>query len=267
MVRTCAWAFVWLLALTCSAAAGGQEATKAKAKSPPAEEPFGGNPTHRQAAQAIDDDPFGVGTPAQQVAAKHTPAPEQRVRPQSTNERVRKELEKPTRMDFVDAPLQDVVNYLKDVHQIEIQLDHPALQAAGVGSDTPMSRRLDSLTFKSALRLLLGEINLAYVVKDDVLLITTKQKADEMREVRVYDVTKLVAPEAKAETIAQTLTNLLSDVPQQSYPSGQLPPPIALLRVRIVPLDDLLMIRASQQEHEEISEMLAELSKAMRDGP
>ena len=129
------------------------------------------------------DDPFSSGPP--KVAAKKTPAVPKPQRPASSNERVREALDQPTRMEFVDIPLQDAVNFLKDFHQIEIQLDNRALEGAGVGSDTPISRNLEwHCALKSALRILLSDLDLAYVVQDDVLLITTQDKASEMCEVR-----------------------------------------------------------------------------------
>lgn len=204
-------------------------------------------------------DPFSAEPP--KVAAKKTPAAPKPQRPASTNERVREALHSPTQMEFVDTPLQDAVNFLKDFHQIEIQLDTRALEDAGVGSDTPVSRNLSGLPLRSALRILLGDLDLAYVVKNDVLLITTQDKASEMCEVRVYDVTKLVAPDAKAEEILQTLTLLLSETVQRTV--GGETVSSGLQRIRMVPLRNLLVILASQEEHEEIAKILEELAKGL----
>ena len=56
--------------------------------------------------------------------------------------RIRKALDEPTNIEFVDAPLQDVVDYLKDLHNIEIQIDTKALEDASIGPDTPVTRNL-----------------------------------------------------------------------------------------------------------------------------
>lgn len=230
--------------------------------------PAGENPFAADApAEPAGGDPFAAESPEpRRIAATNPPErPEQTkvARPASSNERVRETLESPTRMEFVDTPLLDAVNFLRDLHGIEIQLDMRALEHAGVGSDTPMSRTLNGLPLKSALRLLLSDVDLAYVVQNDVLLITTKEKASEMREVRVYDVTKLVSSDAKADEIAQMLVMLLSEAPQQS--GGGIMPPPGLQTIRIVPLRDLLVIRASQDEHDEITTVLQELAKALPD--
>ena len=56
--------------------------------------------------------------------------------------KIREELAKPTTMEFIETPLQDAVDYLKDLHSIEIQLDSKALEEAGVSNETPVSRTL-----------------------------------------------------------------------------------------------------------------------------
>ncbi len=110
--------------------------------------------------------------------------------------RIEKELGEPTTMEFVDTPLQDAIDYLKDVHNIEIQLEKTALEEAGVGSDTPVTRTLKGISLRSALRLLLADLPtpLTYVIEDEVLKITTVDKAAAKLVVKAYPVADLVTP-------------------------------------------------------------------------
>ena len=78
-----------------------------------------------------------------------------------------------------------MIDYLKDYHQIEIQLDKRAMDDAGIGTDTPVTKSLKGVSLKSALRLMLPELNLTYVIKDEVLLITTTEAAENMLTTRV----------------------------------------------------------------------------------
>ncbi len=41
-------------------------------------------------------------------------------------------LKQPTQIEFVETPLKDVIEYLKDLHHVEIQLDSPALKEEGI---------------------------------------------------------------------------------------------------------------------------------------
>jgi hypothetical protein len=80
----------------------------------------------------------------------------------------------------VETPLKDVVDYLQDLHHIEIQLDEKALRQAGIGDDTPVTFNLKGVSLQSALRLLLREPDLDYVIRDEVLFITTPREAAAM---------------------------------------------------------------------------------------
>jgi hypothetical protein len=90
--------------------------------------------------------------------------------------RIRAALDEKTELDFTDQPLSDVIEYLKAKHEIEIQLDQKALADAGVSSDTTVTRNIKGITLRSALRLLLGELDLTYVIQNGALMITTKRE-------------------------------------------------------------------------------------------
>jgi hypothetical protein len=100
----------------------------------------------------------------------------------------------PTRFDFTDMPLSDVVGFIQETHQLPIQLDNKALADAGIGSDTVITRRVHGLKLCSALDLLLGELDMTYVVRDEVLLLTTKTEAENLLFTRVYPAADLVLP-------------------------------------------------------------------------
>ena len=103
-------------------------------------------------------------------------------------------LDEKTELDFTEQTLNDVIDYLQQRHDIEIQIDSKALADAGLGSDTPVTRNLKGITLRSALKLLLGEMDLTYVIRNEVLMITTKTEADNLLSTRVYPVADLVIP-------------------------------------------------------------------------
>ena len=45
--------------------------------------------------------------------------------------KIREALRQPTQIEFVETPLKDVIDYLKDLHHIEIQLDAARAQGSG----------------------------------------------------------------------------------------------------------------------------------------
>ncbi|MCC9609603.1 hypothetical protein LOC68_04390 [Blastopirellula sp. JC732] len=104
------------------------------------------------------------------------------------------QLNEPTKIAFIDTPLVEVVEYLKTLHGIEIQLNNRALEDVGLSPDVPVTRNLEGISLRSALRLLLKELELTYVVANEVLEITTPEDAESELVTKVYPVADLVMP-------------------------------------------------------------------------
>lgn len=113
----------------------------------------------------------------------------------SPNEqRILKALSEETEVDFVDMPLKEAIDFLKNYHDIQIWADEVKLTDAGIGIDTPVTLQLTKITLRSALKLLLEPQGLTYVIEDEVMKITTIEEADLKLSVRVYPVADLVVP-------------------------------------------------------------------------
>ncbi|MGD9721959.1 MAG: hypothetical protein AB7O59_10405 [Pirellulales bacterium] len=229
-----------------------------------------------------DDDPFAgpaerePGAPAAAVAAQGSNAAEARPAQPPTRddreleERIQTALKTPTHMEFVETPLQDAVDYLKDLHGIEIQLDSKALEDEGIGSDTPMTRSLKGLSLDSSLRLLLEPLDLTFVVRHGVLEITTHDAVKKMIELRVYSVQNLISEELDVEDIAKVARLATVDpfaapipggvtvpAPQQVRPAEEESQPI------IVPFGELLVVRGSIAEHERLADLLDKIREKL----
>ncbi len=109
-------------------------------------------------------------------------------------EKIREALEENTNFEFIETRLSEVVDYLRDLHDIEIQIDQKALDDVGIGTDTPVTRNLKGIRLRSALRLMLRELDLTYVIRDEVLLITTPEEVENLLTTKVYPVADLVLP-------------------------------------------------------------------------
>ena len=116
-------------------------------------------------------------------------------RPDASEQKILAALAEPTEIVFVDQPLSDVVEFLQERHEIKIQLDNKALADAGLGSDTLVTRQIKGIRLESALNLMLGEMDLTYVPRDEVLMITTKTEAENMLLDRFYPVGDLLNAE------------------------------------------------------------------------
>jgi hypothetical protein len=117
-------------------------------------------------------------------------AQESQPAPNANEQKILAALDDRTEFEFVDQPLTDVVEYLKQRHEIEIQLDSRALSDEGVGSDTPITRNVKGISLESGLGLMLEQLDLTFLVHHEVLYITSK--SHEEPTTRVYPVGDLV---------------------------------------------------------------------------
>lgn len=109
-------------------------------------------------------------------------------------EEIRRALSRPISFDFQDTPLSDIVDYLRDYTGVNVIPDLAAMEQVGVDLDTPVTLRLESVTLKSALRLLLRPLEMTYLVGDGVLQLTTSEVASRELITKVYPVGDLVTP-------------------------------------------------------------------------
>jgi type II secretory pathway component GspD/PulD (secretin) len=105
---------------------------------------------------------------------------------------IERKLTAPISLSFANQPLREVIEYIRGSQDINIFIDEPALADKGIQLDAPVSIRLDSISLKSALKLVLSYVHLTYVIADDVLKITTEDQARGKLKQTVYAVADLV---------------------------------------------------------------------------
>lgn len=120
--------------------------------------------------------------------------------------KIRKAMQEPTVLEFIETPLIDVIDFLEDQHGIQIELATTALDAVGIGSDTPITRDLKGVTLRSALKLMLKELELTYIIDGGVLQITTPEYAEASVVTRVYNVGDLLGEKRSVDELAEVMT-------------------------------------------------------------
>ncbi len=103
-------------------------------------------------------------------------------------------LNTPVNLSFNNQPLKDVLEDIRAMYQINIVPDVAALEAEGISLDRPITLKLEQISLKSALNLMLRNVHLTWVVKDEVLQITTESQARGKLSTVTYQVTDLVLP-------------------------------------------------------------------------
>jgi len=92
---------------------------------------------------------------------------------------------------FKDSHLEDVIEYLQTYIGQPIVLDPQALDAAGVKYDTPVTVKAKAVTVRTVLKMVLRDLGLTYVIKDELIQVTTPDKAKDMMIVKVYPIADL----------------------------------------------------------------------------
>ena len=119
----------------------------------------------------------GIAGQEPEPAARPKTVPVPRVAPavdtQAAAKRVRTRLLARTDVTAEKTPLKDLLLLIARQHDIPIWVDEPALAKAGVALDTRMTLSLKNLSAAGALRKILKDIGLCYVVDEDVVVVTT----------------------------------------------------------------------------------------------
>lgn len=116
----------------------------------------------------------------------------------AARKRLEAALASPVSLDFRQRPLKEVVDELAVRHEIPITVDVRGLEDQGYPTDVPISAKIGGISLRSALHLLLRELELTFVLRDETVQITSQEVADELIVTRVYKVQDLaVSPESE----------------------------------------------------------------------
>ncbi|HEY1065249.1 MAG TPA: hypothetical protein VGE52_04040, partial [Pirellulales bacterium] len=108
---------------------------------------------------------------------------------------IQQKLKTPVSLQFSNKPLGETVSHLAQLAAINIHLDPQGLSDEGVTTSTPISINIkEPISLKSALNLILEPLKLTYVIKDEVLKVTSKQLGDGDVYPVAYNVADLVIP-------------------------------------------------------------------------
>jgi len=139
---------------------------------------------------------FPPFTEWQQITERSRRLLEQR-RGQRTEQdiQIEQKLRTPVSLDFKNEPLSSVLDYLAQLADVNLYLDPQGLAQEAVTSDTPVTIQLrQEIMLKSALNLILEPLRLDYVIKDEVLKITSEQRREGEVITVTYPVADLVMP-------------------------------------------------------------------------
>jgi general secretion pathway protein D len=125
---------------------------------------------------------------------------------------IHKKLDSPVKPSYREQPLAAVIDAMAKQADVAIHLDMVGLEQEAVRSDTPVTLSLDQpISLKSALKLLLEPLHLSYVVKDEVLKVTSPRLVKGDVYAITYPVADLVLPIPNFSSDGLGITGALRD--------------------------------------------------------
>ncbi|TWU32977.1 FecR family protein [Novipirellula artificiosorum] len=232
--------------------------------SAPQQDPFGAAPPD------MADDPFGAGTtphpgnrssdpfaqpnahPADPFAAPDRPAPPNQHPSTDLENQIRQTLAANASLVAVEMPLEEMAAWLSREHNVPIVLDRRALEEIGLTPDVPVNLSLRNVSLRSLLKLALRELDLTYVVKNEVLMITTQEAAENNLILRTY-----VFPAGLADKGDKVVDVLKKTVTPDTWDTlgGS---------CSAESIDNVLVVSAMEEVHEKVVDFLDKLEVAYR---
>lgn len=168
---------------------------------------------------------------------------------------IEKVLDKPLNVHWCDTPLRQALDDVRRMAGLNVVVDQCSLEGEGYHLDSPVCLKVERVAARSVLNLLLMQVNLACVVKDGVVLVTTKSAAEGKLATRTYFVAEFVMPCPKGTAEGDRLVKLLTStvVPQSWSERG------GRGTVVYYPQGKSLVVCQTAAVHEQIDGMLTAL--------
>lgn len=179
---------------------------------------------------------------------------------------IREALRAPMRRlhDFEETPLRAVIDQFSDSSGLPIACDTPALTDAGIDLDattvTQALTRTPGVSLAAALRCVLRDIGLTWIMRDDVLTVTTREKAQDNLVVVAYPLPRGFGASRPGDV--QSMIDLIqSTVAGQTWDTVGGP---AAIRPLDLGGDPLMIVSQTAEIHDEIEHLLGAIHARLR---
>lgn len=162
-------------------------------------------------------------------------------------------------INFTDKPFNELVSDLQVLSGIRIRLDEKALELEGVVLAWPVTLAAEHVSLKNVMNLLLKPAHLAYVVKDDHILISTEARGRPLPS-QVFSIAALIdqEPELSPEELVEAI--------KSSIASGGWSENDDNMTITFWPLGKALVVTQTPDVLEQIEATITALATAKKEG-
>ncbi|MFM7290544.1 MAG: hypothetical protein ACKO6B_04845 [Planctomycetia bacterium] len=129
-------------------------------------------------------------------------------------EKIGEALQRPleAQMTFAETPLRDVVETFRETLGVPVLVDRRAFEDAGIDLDLLITFKSHGTTARAALRHILGALDLGWIIRDESLVITTKDAAAQVADVRLYPLplSSCTQPVADLRSLVELVQNAVA---------------------------------------------------------
>jgi hypothetical protein len=169
---------------------------------------------------------------------------------------IMKALESTVDADFSKASFEDVIDHLRKKMKVTITVDKRALTEVGASYETEVNLKLKAST-RTVLKRILADLNLMYVIKDEAIQITSRERAKEMTTTRTYYIGDLAAVVdvrlddiTKQLMMIQTVNNIITTITNQvDKQSWKVNNPDAVGAIVFDPITMSLIVKQTAEVH------------------
>lgn len=188
------------------------------------------------------------------------------VKPETKEAELTRKLASHVSVNYIDEPLRNVLDDLQTRHGINILPDKVALDEALINLEMPISIRLDDVSLKSALNLILADAHLCCVIRDGSLVVTTEKFGRGRFIERAYSVSDLLDPKCLTKspfcgTQWSDLAELLIRMIQGTIGPNTWEGAGGCGIVRFVPLANAILVKQTPDMQEQVADLLNALRR------
>jgi hypothetical protein len=173
-------------------------------------------------------------------------------------------LASPISVDLERETLSDVLDYFRQRMGQEIIIEKRALDELGLTYDSPVTLKLKNISTRTALKRLLADLGLTFVIKDEAILVTSPERARHMVTTRTYylgDLAPLVdlrfGPVISRLQMAQNVSLLMRQIVTNIEPSSwRVNNPEASGTIIFDPIRMALIVQQSAEVHYKLQGVL-----------
>jgi hypothetical protein len=169
----------------------------------------------------------------------------------SREEALERALASRVKAEFKNLPLEDCLRTLCEEHDIDLHFDEQRINEAGVDLRQPVNLKVAGVHLQSVLELLLEQRELEWLLRHEVLFITSRAAAGQLLESRAYNVGHLALAGHAPEQLAEAIRGCVE--PDDWEEVG------GACNLKVT--GQVLVIRATQRMHFDVESLLAELEE------